>query len=55
MTEGVYIQSKQTKTKLYKHPGGFDCCSFYGGGSVLVDLLIVVAPIVCGFGVLSIF
>ena len=35
-----------------KPPGGLGCCSFWGGGSVAVDFLFVVAPIeiVCGCG-----
>ena len=27
---------------------GLCCCPFYGGGSVVVELLYSVAPIVCG-------
>ena len=29
-------------------PGGLGCCSFKGGGSVDVDSLFYVPPIVCG-------
>ena len=31
-------------------PGGLGCCPFLGGGSVVVDFLFVVAPVVgvCG-------
>ena len=29
-------------------PCGFGCCSFHGGGFVVVDLLFNVLPIVCG-------
>ena len=27
--------------------GGLGCCPFYGGGSVVVDALFIVLPIVC--------
>ena len=30
----------------FKPPGGLGCCSFLGGGSVVVDLLFIVTPIV---------
>ena len=32
-------------------PGGLGCCPFYGGGSVVVDFLFIVTPIVgvCNF------
>ena len=35
-------------TILYftKPPGGLGCCPFWGGGSVVVDFLFIVAPIV---------
>ena len=38
---------------LSPHPGGLGCCPFWGGGSVVVDFLFVVAPIVrvCGCSV----
>ena len=29
-------------------PTDLGCCSFYGGGSVIVNLLFIVALIVCG-------
>ena len=29
-------------------PGGLGRCPFLGGGSVVVDLLFIVLPIVCG-------
>ena len=32
-------------------PGGLGCCPFSGGGSVFVDLLLNVLPIVCGSSV----
>ena len=32
--------------------GGLGCCSFLGGGSVVVDPLLNVLPIVCGSFVL---
>ena len=34
-------------------PGGLGCCPFWGGGSVVVDFLFVVTPIVgvCGCSV----
>ena len=30
-----------------KLPGGFGCCGFYGGGSVVVYALFIATPIVC--------
>ena len=36
------------KMHLSPPPGGFGCCPFYGGGSVVVDLLFNVLLIVCG-------
>ena len=34
--------------KCIEAPGGLDCRLFYGGGSGVVDLFIIVVPIVCG-------
>ena len=31
---------------MFKPPGGLGCCPFYGGGSVVVDFLFIVTPIV---------
>ena len=31
---------------INKTPGGLGCCPFSGGGSVVVDFLFIVAPIV---------
>ena len=31
---------------LSPHPSGFGCCPFIVGGSVVVDLLLIVTPIV---------
>ena len=31
---------------LRPHPSGLGCCLFYGSGSVVVDSLFIVAPIV---------
>ena len=38
--------------KCIKSPGSLGFCPFYGGGSVVVDLLFYVLPIVCGGSVL---
>ena len=34
--------------KLPPPPSGLGCCPFWGGGSVVVDLLFDVLPIGCG-------
>ena len=34
-------------------PSGFGCCLFQGGGSVVIDSMLIVAPIVCGVLCLS--
>ena len=39
--------------KAFKPPGGLGCCPFYGGGSVVVNLLFGVLPIGCGGQCLS--
>ena len=33
---------------VFKPHSGLDCYPFYGGGSVVIDLLFNVLPIVCG-------
>ena len=39
------------KGGAFESPGGLGCCPFWGGGSVVVDLLFGVLPIVCGSSV----
>ena len=40
-----------TITDLKDKIGGLGCCPFWGGGSVLVDLLFDLFPVVCGSSV----
>ena len=36
----------KTGLTAFRPPGGFGCCLFWGGGSVVVDSLLIVTPIV---------
>ena len=52
------LTTKESRAKIWrqlnavKSKGGLGCPPFLGGGSVVVELLFYVAPIVCGGSVL---